>query len=44
MTKLEVLKKSNGLCHAYVAIDLEAHVSHRVSRVDVPYNILGYDV
>lgn len=44
MAKLEVLKESNSLCHAYVSINLEAHVSYRISRIDVPNYIFGDDV
>jgi hypothetical protein len=44
VAKLEVLQKGYGLCHANVAVHLEAHVSNRISRVDIPNYILSDDV
>jgi hypothetical protein len=40
VTKFEVLQESYSLCHAYVPINLKAHVSYWISRIDVPNYIL----
>lgn len=44
VTELEVLKEGNCLCHTYVTINLEAHISNRISRIDVSYDIFCDDV
>lgn len=44
MAELEVLQESDGLRHTNVTINLEAHVSYRISRVDIPYDVLRYYV
>lgn len=44
MAKFEVLQEGNSLCHTNVAINLEAHICYRISRVDVSDDILRDDV
>lgn len=44
MSELKVLEERNGLRHAYVSVDLEAHVRHRISRINVSNYILRDDV
>ena len=44
VTELEVLQESDGLRHADVTIDLEAHVCHWISRVHIPYDVFRYYV
>lgn len=41
MTKLEITQKGDCLCHAHIAIGLEAHISDRSSRIEHPHNVLG---
>lgn len=44
MSELKVLEERNGLRHAYVSVDLEAHVRHRISWINVSNYILRDDV
>lgn len=44
MAKLEVLEESYSLSHTNVTIDLEAHVSDRISWIKVSYDIFRDDI
>lgn len=44
MAKFEVLQERDSLSHTDVTIDFEAHVSHRVSRINVPDDVFCDDV
>ena len=44
MAKLEVVEEGDGLVHAHVAVDLEAHVGYRPPRHDQAHAVLRDDV
>lgn len=44
MSELEVLEESYSLCHTNVTINLEAHVSYRISWINVSYDIFRDDI
>lgn len=44
MAEFEVLQKSQSLSHAYISVDLKAHVCNRALRVHVTNDIFSDNV